>query len=316
MKFATEKRASCDRTVLEFSRFYKKFGERRRAVAAAVGRAVLVTGMVVGLSACDRLSSLAEGRGGGAQPKPVAVQRAADRVQKQNGTAYIPIDDTAFLIPEKTWLKGYARNATDGLVDSIAMHATVPDVQPWSQARNEEMYWPAGPGKKLEIYIKAGGSRAPDFHIPRSNRPAGQFIEEPSDQAAQGLRRFRQLWTFEATAAELEKYRKEWGEEKVNRLRAKAGTPDLSTVYYEFIENGRVKYFIYCSDSGRGLFEGCHLLIPWSPTLMVDVYFVRDHITDIVAMADQLSERLREFEASGLAFRAVQSSSDSTTTRP
>jgi hypothetical protein len=42
-------------------------------------------------------------------------------------------------------------------------------------------------------------------------------------------------------------------------------------------------------------------------TLMVDVHFVRDHISDIVSMADRLSERLREFEHAGLARLSNQS---------
>jgi hypothetical protein len=57
-------------------------------------------------------------------------EKLPDPVKSKNGLSYIPIDDTAFLIPEKTWLKGYSRNSTDGMVYSITLHATVPDVQP------------------------------------------------------------------------------------------------------------------------------------------------------------------------------------------
>ena len=66
-----------------------------------------------------------------------------DPVQSKDGVAYIPIDDTAFLVPEETWLRGYSRNSTDGLVANIALHASVPDVQPWSPERNDAMYWKA-----------------------------------------------------------------------------------------------------------------------------------------------------------------------------
>lgn len=233
-------------------------------------------------------------------------------VESKDGVAYIPIDDTAFLIPEKTWLKGYSRKATDGMVGTITLHATVPDVQPWSQARHEEMYWKAGPGKKLEVYIK--GDRAdqvqPFPNVPQSVFQSFEFVEEPSDQAAQGLRQFRQLWSYKLEPAELEKHRKQFGDEQVNRLLAKDGTPDLSRVFYEFIEHERVKYFIYCSDSKGGLFQGCHLLFPWAQTLMVDVYFIRDDIGHIVAMADRLSDRLHEFEAAGLAYRPAKSQSE------
>lgn len=240
--------------------------------------------------------------------------RLPNPVESKDGFSYIPIDDTAFLIPEKTWLRGYGHNSTDGRVASITLHATVPDVQPWSQARHEEMYWPAGPGKKLEIYIKGGGSRAPDFYVSRSKRPPGEFIEEPSDQAAQMLRRFRRLW-LPYNEENSEKDTAQFGAELVEAMRRDAGTPQMDTVYYEFIERERVKYFIYCSDSKGGLFQSCHLLIPWTPTVMVDVLFVRDHIRDIVAMADKLSDRLREFEIAGLAYRATKSKSETLPTR-
>lgn len=252
-----------------------------------LGRIALVVCVIFSVAACGKAAGV------------------PDPVERKDGLAYIPIDDTAFLIPEKTWLKGYSRNSTDGLVASITLHATIPDVQPWSPERHEEMYWPAGPGKKLEIYIKGGGSRAPDFLVPRNSRPPGEFIEEPSDQAVQGLRRFRKLWSFyKDEKAEMEAIRR-WGWEFVEKRRRDAGKPMLGTVYYEFIEHERVKYFIHCSDSGGGLFKGCHLLIPWTPTVMVDVYFVRDHIGHIVTMADKLGDKLREFEAAGLARRAV-----------
>jgi hypothetical protein len=253
--------------------------------------AILGIALSISFSACEKVPPL------------------PDPVEHKDGVAYIPIDDTAFLIPEKTWLKGYSRNATDGMVGSIALHATVPDVQPWSQARHDEMYWPTGPGKKLEIHIY--GDRANQVqafpHVPRSVFQSFEFIEETSDQTTQRLRRFRQLWSYKLEPAELEKHRMQFGDEQVNRLLAKDGTPDLSQVFYEFIEHERVKYFIYCSDSKDGLFQSCHLLFPWAQTLMVDVYFVRDDIRHIVAMADKLSNRLREFEAAGLAYRAIQS---------
>lgn len=103
------------------------------------------------LAGCDRM---------------VSSQKLPNPVQSQDGMSYIPIDDTAFLIPDKTWLKGYGLNSTDGMVSNITLHATVPDVQPWSQARHEEMYWPAGPGKKLLIDIKGNdtGAHRDNFH--------------------------------------------------------------------------------------------------------------------------------------------------------
>ena len=228
-----------------------------------------------------------------------------DPVQSKDGVAYIPIDDTAFLVPEKTWLRGYARNSTDGLVANIALHASVPDVQPWSPERNDAMYWKAGPGLSLRIDIQ--GNRAEvhlHFHeVPHSRQWKSQFIEEPSDQAAQGLRRFRRSWGI-YPEKDAEKDTRQFGAEFVERMRGHNGKPMMDTVYYEYIQNGRVKYSIYCSD-GDGLFHICHLLMTWTPTVAIDITFARRDIKHIVAMADKVSERLREFEAAGLAHRAA-----------
>ncbi len=230
-----------------------------------------------------------------------------DPVQSKDGVAYIPIDDTAFLVPEETWLRGYSRKSTDGTVGSITLHATVPDVQPWSRARHDEMYWKAGPGKSLRIVIQGNqvGDYRDNFHkVPGSRMSWAEFIEEPSDQAAQGLRRFRRTWVFyKDEAAEKDAIRRR-GVDFVEELRRDAGKPMMDTVYYEYIQNDRVKYFIYCND-GDGLFHICHLSFPWARSLMVDIEFARRDINHIVAMADKVSERLREFEAAGLAHRAA-----------
>ncbi len=226
-----------------------------------------------------------------------------------NGLSYILIDDTAFLIPEKTWLKGTARNSTDGQVCCIFLHATIPDVQPWSPERHDEMYWIAGPGKLLEITIhgdRAGQvSNFPD--VPKSVAQTSEFIEEPSDQAAQGLRQFRQLW-LQYNDSDAEKDASRFGKDFVQRMRSQSGKPMMDSTLYELIEEGRVKYRVDCSDNKDGLFQSCHLMFPLRQTLMVDVHFVRDHLRDIVAMADKLSSRLHEFEAAGLARQAAQQS--------
>ena len=256
------------------------------------------------LAGCDRMPSLqAWGQAAGEVAQLLARKPLPDPVQSKDGVAYIPIDDTAFLVPEKTWLRGYARNSTDGLVANIALHASVPDVQPWSPERNDAMYWKAGPGLSLRIDIKGGRVSAPDFDVPRSQRPHGEFIEEPSDQAAQGLRRFRRSWGI-YPEKDAEKDTRQFGAEFVERMRGHNGKPMMDTVYYEYIQTDRVQYFIHCSD-GEGLFHICHLSFPWARSLMVDIEFARRDIKNIVAMADKVSERLREFEAAGLAHRAA-----------
>ena len=155
----------------------------------------------------------------------------------------------------------------------------------------------------LRIDIKGGRVSAPDFDVPRSQRPHGEFIEEPSDQAEQGLRRFRRSWG-EYPEEDAAKDKARFGADFVERMRSHNGKPMMDTVYYEYIQNDRVKYSIYCSD-GDGLFHICHLSFPWARSLMVDIEFARRDIKHIVAMADKVSERLREFEAAGLAHRAA-----------
>lgn len=238
-------------------------------------------------------------------------------VESKDGIAYIPIDDTAFLIPENTWLKGYSRKATDGTVGSITLHATVPDVQPWSQARQEEMYWKAGPGKKLLIYIQGNevGAYRDHFHeVPHSRMWQSKFIEEPSDQTAQGLRRFRRLW-LRYNEKDAEKDTAQFGADFVEERRRDAGKPMMDMVYYEFIENGRVKYFIHCGDSSGPIWHTCHLSFPWERTLMIDIEFTRDDIGHIVAMADKVGAKLYELEAAGLAHRAAKSKPELTSHR-
>lgn len=242
------------------------------------------------LTACDRSPAL---------PNPV---------ESKDGVSYIPIDDTAFLIPEKTWLKGVGRHSTDGLVGSITLHATIPDVQPWSKERHEEMYWKAGPGKKLDIYLNGDSAAQIErfYRVPQSVVSASAMVEEPSEHAAQGLKRYREIWPpFDETTAE--RFIATFGKEDLERRRKDTGKKLMHDVYYELLEDNRMKYFISCTDGSPGLFEGCHLYFPVSKTVMAKVTFVSDHLKDIVPMADKLNAKLQEFQAAGLAYRADKS---------
>ena len=225
---------------------------------------------------------------------------ASDPVEKKNGMAFIPLYDIAFLIPEKTWLTGYARNSTDGLVCCIQLHATVPDAQPWSKERNDEMYWRAGPGKKLMISIT--GNVNIDRHL-ISRRHDPKYIEETSDQTEQDLRRFRKLrskFNPEFYKKTLAKY----GKDFADKGRVQAGKPRLGTVYYEKVENNKVKYYINCDDETEGLFLGCHLYYFPYHDVKVDIYFVRRDIKNIVSMTDKVVAKLKQFEVAGKAYQA------------
>lgn len=252
----------------------------------------LLAAAILAISACDR------------------TPRLPDPVEPKDGVSYIPIDDTAFLIPQKTWLKGYSRKATDGQVGSITLHATIPDVQPWSPERDEEMYWKAGPGKKLEIYLKGDSAEQIEhfYLVPQSVLTVAPMAEEPSEQAAQGLKKYRVLW-LPFDEANAETVAAAFGKEAVESWRKNSGKPRTDGVYYEMVEDGRIKYFISCTEGSPGLFEGCHLYFPVSKTVMAEVHFVSDHLKHIVSMADKLSAKLQEFQAAGLAYRAAKSAS-------
>lgn len=103
-----------------------------------------------------------------------------DPVERKDGYAWIPIADTAFLIPEKTWLKSYGRKSTDGSVDSFDLHVTAPDVQPWSEAVNEQMYPPAGPGQRIDVVVKDDREllafQFERFYVPPQSRWGSRFL--------------------------------------------------------------------------------------------------------------------------------------------
>lgn len=197
-------------------------------------------------------------------------KKLPDPVERKDGYAYIPIAGTAFLIPEKTWLKGYGRKATDGSVGSFSLHVTAPDVQPWSQEVNAQMYPPRGPGQRIDVVVKDDREilafQFEQFYSQPQSRWRSPLTEIKSDVESDGLRKFRD-----------------------SALK--------DTVFYERIENGQVKYFIYCNDGGRDVFhQHCHLSFPWSTTAYVDLSFTRNYLPHSIRMADQIAAKLKEFE--------------------
>jgi len=201
-------------------------------------------------------------------------KKLPDPVERKDGYAYIPIADTAFLIPEKTWLKSYGRKSTDGSVGSFNLHVTAPDVQPWSQEVNAQMYPPRGPGQRVDVSVNDMGENFDYlskrfYQVPQSRWGSSRLLEEvESDQTAIGLRKFRDSgWQ--------------------------------TSVFYERIENERVKYFIDCDDDGYPAdHQFCHLSFPWGNGLFVDdLKFTRNYLPYSIRMADQIAAKLKEFEA-------------------
>jgi hypothetical protein len=200
-----------------------------------------------------------------------ACKKLPDPVVRKDGYAWIPIADTAFLIPEKTWLKGYGRKSTDGSVDDFRLHATVPDADPWSENVNAQMYPPAGPGKRIDVFVKDDREtlvfQLAQFYKPPQSRWKSSLIEVTSDLESDGLRKFRE-------------------------------SGPKGTVFYERIENDRVRYFIYCDDDGGYIdHQFCHLSFPWGKTLYVDLKFTRNYLPHSIRMVEQITAKLKQFEA-------------------
>ena len=80
-----------------------------------------------------------------------------------------------------------------------------------------------------------------------------------------------------------------------------------NTVYYEYIENEKVKYFIHCNDGPGPIWDLCHVSFPWGRTLMIDIEFNRDDISNIVSMAKKVEVRVSEFEVAANQYLARQS---------
>jgi hypothetical protein len=200
-----------------------------------------------------------------------ACKRLPNPVISENGQSYIPIADTAFLIPEKTWLTGFGRNSTDGMVSSISMHATVPDVQPWSPAVNDVMYTGANPGRKVDIEIM--DTRHTEFiqRFPRfpNSRWGGELVEVPSDLEAIGLRRFK--------------------DETSHNLR-----------FYELVKAGEVIYFMRCDLV-------CYLSFPWRKTLEIKLRIDEGDKKYSVKVADKVKQILARFEQAGQNYQPASS---------
>lgn len=211
----------------------------------------------------------------------VGCEQQPHPAEKTDSDTWIPIADTAFLVPNKTWLKSYGRKKTDGAVSSISLHSTAPEVLPWSQERHDQMYPKLGRGKVIEInvMIPAEGSvfhkRFPVF--PQSYWGQGELVEVPADLEINGFHKFKERWSN--------------------------GMIRESKVFYEYVRDGKVTYFYICDDDGdkRGGDNQCVLKFPYGEKLVVTLRFRRFYLAESASMADKVTEKLREFESAGQA---------------
>jgi hypothetical protein len=204
-----------------------------------------------------------------------------DPVERKDGYAWIPIADTAFLMPEKTWLKSYGRNSTDGMVSSFNLHATAPDVQPWSPAVNDQMYPKLGSGELVSVDVRdareqINGHIEYFYRVPQSRR-GGTLEEVESDLSNYGLRKFKD--------------------------------PHMDfAVIYERIEQGRVKYFVDCDEGRAFRYPSCRLSFPWDKEIFVELNFPRRYVPYSIQMAEKVTAKLKEFEVAARAYQHKPSS--------
>ena len=188
------------------------------------------------------------------------------RKLKINGTDYhyIPLKEAKFLIPDKTWLKGFSRMATDNSVYSITLHALPPNFEPWSQDKHKQMYGDGMSSSVVTVRIK--------------NK---EFDLESATSLPYGLRNhfsYEKIILPNDSSAELIRFREKKTGDDSNK--------------YVYIENNLVKYNISCETY-------CNLLFLRNDAYMIDMHFHRGFLNQSVKMADKLQILLDQFEAEG-----------------
>jgi hypothetical protein len=101
-------------------------------------------------------------------------------VDETKDPARIPFGDTVFVIPKKTWLTGYSRRSTDGMVSHISLHALAPNVEPWSPAVHDRMYRGFGWGDRIEIDLSDREYKRKVTEKIVSETHGCNFIQSPS----------------------------------------------------------------------------------------------------------------------------------------
>lgn len=202
---------------------------------------------------------------------------------KELHSTYMPFGDTAFLIPNETWLRSFAVNKGSGEIDYIKLHATV-DGQPWSEKVHKRMYPSGGhQGDHLEIVIKFDSSdtikeRKEEIKrfktIPYGIKDRGEWIS--IDSSYQGWKAYQ----------------------NTNKLyRTVRG---IDPIIYVFEENGEVKYLM-------GDFVGEKIIFAYNDYALVEVLFSPFRQDEQMARAIQTAEffrsKLSEFEQVGLEYQ-------------
>jgi hypothetical protein len=195
-----------------------------------------------------------------------------DPVERKNGVARIPIDGLVFVIPEKSWLRGYSRNSTDGSVYGFTLHAAAPDVEPWSPANDARMYKVPGWGTLIEVMVSSN----------RGVKLVDQ-TEEWMEQHYPGCR-------F-APSSSFKEPNIRFCETRLDR-------------FYGYVENNHFRYRLRChgtevNEKARKKFvidPECHIYFPYRDRLFVDTVFAERYLPHAFEIARKVEGQLQQFD--------------------
>lgn len=201
---------------------------------------------------------------------------------KELHSTYMPFGNTAFLIPNETWLRSFAVNKGSGEIDYIKLHATV-DGQPWSEKVHKRMYPGGHQGDHLEIVVKFDSSDTIKERKEKVKRfKTSPYSLEDGDE-----------WISIPSSYQ--------GWESYQRIRKSSiGKSTYSPIIYVFEENGEVKYLM-------GDFIGEKIIFAYNDYALVEVLFSPFRQDEQMARAIQTAEffrsKLSEFERAGLEYQ-------------
>lgn len=194
-------------------------------------------------------------------PNPVTVK---------DGLARIPIGTMVFVIPEKTWLKGYSRNSTDGLVSGFQLHASAPEVEPWSPENNARMYKVPGWGTQIQVTVDLPpeGTHLRKQTQELFEKEDGCYFSEPTAYSMKNVRVCQ------------------------NNYKRILG----------YLQDGQFKYILYCDSDvakKREVFSTdpeCRLNFRYRETLLIQATFAERYSKSAFDIAKRLEAKLIEFD--------------------
>lgn len=199
-------------------------------------------------------------------------------VIRQDGVTIIPMVGRTFVVPDKTWLKGYYRRSTDGLVAGFSLHAVAPNVEPWSPERNHGMYRVPGWGNRIEIDVSRV-DQEPLWTLENWERPTSGCKFVPSTLFAP-----REVVQCESFSRRL----------------------------YMDVAGGRVNLFITCdsdaykkkiAESGFATSPYCSINYRYAEHIYVRMVFSERYVGSAFDITESVNRNLKRFESNPLEIK-------------